>query len=171
MTATHRHLPGIELSDAQSHLRLDHGLVREMARRILELEGILAGSLSVAVVDDRAIREVNRAHLDHDWPTDVISFLFSEPGDPEDFSGEVVISAEMAVSVASGCGLDPMSEFALYLVHGVLHLCGYDDLTGEERARMRAREDEVLSILGISPPPRGDDLGAGTGPSGREGGR
>ncbi|QDV36554.1 rRNA maturation RNase YbeY [Tautonia plasticadhaerens] len=170
MTATHRPSPEIDLSDAQSHLRLDHDLVRAMARRALELEGIRGGSLSIAVVDDRAILEVNRAHLDHDWPTDVISFLFSEPGDPGDFSGEVVISAEMAASVASRCGLDPISEFALYLVHGVLHLCGYDDLTDEGRARMREREDEVLSALGISPPPRGDDQEAGTAPSGWEGG-
>jgi probable rRNA maturation factor len=165
---TERPAPEIDLSDSQSHLRLDPEWVRGLARRALGLEGIRGGTLSIAVVDDPAILEVNRKHLGHDWPTDVISFLFSEPGDP-DFSGELVISAEMAASVAGQCGLDPMAEFALYLVHGLLHLCGYDDRTDEERARMRAREDEVLSLLGISPPPRGD-LGAGTGPSGREGG-
>ena len=158
----------IDLSDSQHHLPLDPDAVRAMARRVLELEGVPGGSLSIAVVDDAAIHEVNRRHLDHDWPTDVISFPFSGPGDPE-FSGELVISAEMAASVAERSGLDPGAEFALYLVHGLLHLCGYDDRTDEERARMRAREDEILSTLGISPPPRGD-FGVDTGPSGREGG-
>ena len=123
--------------------------------------------MSIAVVDDAAIREVNRRHLDHDGPTDVIRFPFSGPGDPE-LSGELVISAEMAAAVAARCGLDPGAEFALYLVHGLLHLCGYDDSTDAERARMRRREDEILAALGVSPPPR--DPGDAEGPSARAGG-
>lgn len=143
----------IDLSDTQRHLRLDPDRVRSLARRILELEGVDQGSLSIAVVDNQTIHEINRRHLDHDWPTDVVSFLLSEPDAPE-FSGDLVISAEMAVSVATQCGLDPNAEFALYLVHGLLHLCGYDDLTEVERDRMRSREDEILEVLGIARPPR-----------------
>ncbi|WP_152054074.1 rRNA maturation RNase YbeY [Tautonia marina] len=143
----------IDLSDTQRHLRLDPDRVRSLARRTLELEGVDQGCLSIAVVDNQTIHEVNRRHLDHDWPTDVVSFLLSEPETPE-FSGDLVISAEMAVSVASQCGLDPNAEFALYLVHGLLHLCGYDDLSEQERIRMRRREDEILEVLGIARPPR-----------------
>ncbi|RUL86196.1 rRNA maturation RNase YbeY [Tautonia sociabilis] len=160
----------IELSDAQHHLRLSPEAVRAMAARVLELEGVRRGSLSIALVDNRAILEVNRRHLAHDWPTDVISFPLSDPGDPE-FSGDLVISGEMAVTSAAERGLDPGAEFALYLVHGLLHLCGYDDSTEAERARMRLREDEVLSALGVSPPPREADAGDADGSSGREGGR
>ncbi|WP_169972829.1 rRNA maturation RNase YbeY [Tautonia rosea] len=143
----------IDLSDTQRHLRLDPDRVRSIARHTLEQEGVHHGSVSIAVVDNQAIHEINRRHLDHDWPTDVISFLLSEPDAPE-FSGDLIISAEMAVSVATQCGLDPNAEFALYLVHGLLHLCGHDDLTEVERTRMRDREDEILEVLGIARPPR-----------------
>jgi probable rRNA maturation factor len=150
----------IDLSDTQRHLRLDPDRVGALARRTLELEGVRHGSVSVAVVDNQTIREINRRHLDHDWATDVVSFLLSEPGAPE-FAGDLAISAEMAVEVASRCGLDPDAEFALYLVHGLLHLCGHDDLTEVERDRMRRREDEILDVLGIARPPRDLDLEVG----------
>ncbi|MEW4569779.1 rRNA maturation RNase YbeY [Tautonia sp. JC769] len=148
----------IDLSDTQGHLRLDPDRVRALARGVLGLEGVRDGSLSIAVVDNPSIREINRRHLDHDWATDVVSFLLSEPGEPG-FSGDLAISAEMAVTVAARCGLDPHAEFALYLTHGLLHLCGYDDLTEAERDRMRRREDEILDAMGIARPPRDLDPG------------
>ena len=148
----------IDLSDTQRHLRLDPDRVRDIARRTLELEGVRHGTVSIAVVDNPTIHEINRRHLDHDWPTDVVSFLLSEPDAPE-FSGDLVISAEMAVLVASQCDLDPDAEFTLYLVHGLLHLCGHDDLTEVDRDRMRRREDEILQVLGIARPPRDLEVG------------
>lgn len=160
----------IDLSDTQRHLRLDPDRVRSIARRTLELEGVQHGALSIAVVDNQTIHEVNRRHLDHDWPTDVVSFLLSEP-DASEFSGDLVISAEMAVSVAAQCGLDPDAEFALYLVHGLLHLCGHDDLNEGDRTRMRRREDEILEVLGIARPSRDLEVeGGGFEVSAREAG-
>lgn len=145
----------IDLCDSQGFLRVDPARVRAIAGKALRLEGISGGSLSIAIVDNPTIHEVNRRHLDHDWPTDVISFLLSDPDDEDpEFSGELVISAEMAASVAREAGLDPDSEFALYLIHGLLHLCGYDDRDEPERSRMRRREDEILDALDIPRPPR-----------------
>ncbi len=138
----------VEISDTQSHLDVDPRRLHDVVRRTLALEGVEAGSISVALVDDAAIRVINARHLGHDWPTDVISFGLSDPGDPE-LSGELVVSAEMAAATARAVGAEPFAELALYVVHGLLHLCGHDDRTSEDAASIRAREGEVLAELGL----------------------
>jgi probable rRNA maturation factor len=137
----------IEISDTQSHLRIDAGELARLARAVLAGEGVSRASVSISLVDDATIHALNRRHLGHDWPTDVITFPLSAPGD-EELSGELVLSAEMALKTAGASGIDPQDELALYLVHGLLHLCGHDDQTPEQAAAMRRREDEVLRRLG-----------------------
>jgi probable rRNA maturation factor len=61
----------------------------------------------------------------------------------------LIISAEMAARTAAEIGADPAAELSLYLVHGLLHLCGFDDVDPADAARMRAREAEVLAREGI----------------------
>ncbi|CAN5844148.1 hypothetical protein BH23PLA1_BH23PLA1_33710 [soil metagenome] len=139
----------IEISDTQSHLRLDHQTLSDQARRTLHREGVEHASISIALVDDATIQEINRRHLSHDWPTDVISFVLSEPGEPV-LSGELVVSAERAIRVAAEIGLDPIAELTLYLVHGLLHLCGHDDRSAVDVESMRRREAEVLAELSVA---------------------
>jgi probable rRNA maturation factor len=134
----------VEVSDTQGHLAIEPEALSGLARRVLEGEGIAAGSISIALVDDATIQGVNRRHLAHDWPTDVISFRFSEAGDP-DLTGEIVVSAERAAAVARQFGVDAEAELALYMVHGLLHLCGYDDLATSDLDAMRRREGEILA--------------------------
>jgi len=141
----------VEISDLQSHLRIDPAAVADLARRVLEAEGIGSASISLALVDDAAIHGLNRRHLGHDWPTDVITFGLSAPDDPE-LAGELVVSAEMAATTARAAGIDPHAELWLYVVHGLLHLCGYDDRTAGAAEAMRIREAEVLAALGLTNP-------------------
>ena len=143
--------PGVsvEVNDAQSFLAVDPDAVARVVRVALDAEGVADASVSVALVDDAAIRAVNRRHLGHDWPTDVISFPLSDPGD-DALSGELVVSAETALATARGAGVPAWDELALYLVHGLLHLCGHDDHGAEARGAMRRREGEVLARLGLS---------------------
>ncbi len=68
--------------------------------------------------------------------------------------GEVLVSAEMAVQMAARFGWSSRDELTLYLVHGLLHLCGYDDLSPTERRLMRQREREILAQLQIVARPR-----------------
>jgi probable rRNA maturation factor len=136
------------VSDTQQNLVVDGESLAALARRMLAGEGIARGSLSIALVDDATIRVVNRRHLGHDWPTDVISFGLSEARDHQ-FAGELVISAERAESVARQFALDPRAELALYLVHGLLHLFGYDDMNDSDAAEMRRREAEILAREGL----------------------
>jgi probable rRNA maturation factor len=149
----------VEVSDAQTHLPgLDRPRLAAIARRLLMAEGVARAEVSIAIVDNATIREVNRRHLGHDWPTDVISFVFSDPDDDR-LSGELVVSAETAVTMAVRDGLDPQTEVVLYVIHGLLHLCGLDDQTDSEALAMRAREGELLAVEGLSHPfsPAGPD--------------
>jgi probable rRNA maturation factor len=102
--------------------------------------------LSVALVDDAAIAAINQQFLHHAGPTDVISF------DLGDGLGEIIVSAERAVIIARRLRRPPAAELALYLVHGLLHLAGCDDLTPAQRRAMRAAERRCLRQLseGIS---------------------
>ena len=138
----------VEVSDTQSHLLADPAFLEGLVRRVLEAEGIERASISIALVDDATIHEINRRHLAHDWPTDVITFVLSEPDDPI-LAGELVVSTEMAAATASEAGVDPRSELALYVVHGLLHLCGLDDQSLEDADEMRRREGEILASEGL----------------------
>ena len=129
-------------------MRVDPCVLERIARRALEAEGIDRAEVSIAVVDDATILVLNRRHLGHDWPTDVISFGLSGPGAAV-LAGEVVVSAERAAAEARRRGADPLAELALYLVHGLLHLCGHDDREAEAAAAMHRREAEVLAAAGV----------------------
>ena len=135
----------VEVSDTQGHLRFDHATLVRLVERVLTAEGRTDASISIALVDNATIRALNRQHLDHDWPTDVISFPLSGADEPV-LAGEVVVSVEMAVRTAGELGTDPANELRLYVVHGLLHLCGYDDLVEEHAFGMRRREKELLAL-------------------------
>jgi probable rRNA maturation factor len=139
----------VDVSDTQSHIAIDRAALAALARRTLALEGVGRFALSIALVDNAAIHALNRKHLRHDWPTDVITFPLSGPGDPV-LAGELVVSAEMAAATAREAGIDPWAELALYVVHGLLHLCGYDDLSDRDADVMRRREGEVLAQSGLT---------------------
>ena len=155
----------IQITNQQANVLVDEAQLLRFATETLRSEGIARAEISIAIVDDPAIHTINREHLQHDYPTDVISFLLdSGEADPRSaqggqgrrgqglwIDGEILLSADTAVREAADYGWDTSSEMALYVVHGLLHLCGYDDLTDEEQAIMRGREREILSALGLSP--------------------
>jgi probable rRNA maturation factor len=135
----------VEVSDTQSHLRVERSALEDLVRNALAAHGRSRASISIALVDDVAIQTLNRIHLGHDWSTDVICFPLSAPDDPI-LAGELVISAEMACTSAREIGADPHNELALYVVHGLLHLCGFDDHEENDAQRMRQRESELLAL-------------------------
>ncbi len=104
------------------------------------------------LVDDAQIRRINRDYLDRDRPTNVISFAMQE-GEGGEFCpamlGDVVISTETAARDARDAGLSFRHELCFLLLHGILHLLGYDhERSGdEEAARMEAREREIFVLL------------------------
>jgi probable rRNA maturation factor len=121
----------------------------------LEHGGRGGALLSVVFVDDADLARMHGEWLGDGSPTDVISFDLGE--DEPGPVGELYVSAERARAVAAERGLDERRELALYVVHGALHLCGFDDHEPAERERMRAAEAIVLDSLGYAPGPGADD--------------
>ncbi|MCA9061842.1 MAG: rRNA maturation RNase YbeY [Planctomycetaceae bacterium] len=180
----------IDISNEQSLLSLDVQNLEAVVSHVLRVEAVADAVISVTIVDNPRIHQINRDYLQHDYPTDVISFQleFSSPveqvedaddageASPElqpsgrakgaSVEGEVIVSAEMAIEMASRGSWDPASELTLYIAHGLLHLCGYDDLCPAEKSIMRARESAVLGGLGLCPSYPDDDLDADSGTAG-----
>jgi probable rRNA maturation factor len=122
-----------------------------LARRALSAEAVAAGSeLSVVLTDDRRIQELNREYRGTDAPTDVLSFAQAEGvafavGDAVLAPlGDVIISLDTARRQATEYGLALSDELAHLLVHGILHLLGYDHERARDAKAMRAREDAIL---------------------------
>jgi probable rRNA maturation factor len=108
--------------------------------------------LSVLIVDDEAIRVINRDYLQKDRPTNVISFSMREGEGGEiqpALLGDVVISAETAARDAAEAGLPFESELYFLLLHGILHLLGFDHERGsaEDALRMESKEEEVFALI------------------------
>lgn len=123
-----------------------------MARRILSASGCPDAELSVVIVDDAQIRVVNRDYLQRDKATNVISFAMQEgegAGVAPLLLGDVVISAETAARDALDAGLPFASELYFLLMHGILHLLGYDHerCGAAEAERMEERERELFALL------------------------
>jgi probable rRNA maturation factor len=123
--------------------------LRRVLEKILVDYGV-AGTLSLALVDDAEIRRVHRQFLGQDTATDVLSFLLETEGEGigglDDVFGEVVVSAETALREASKRGLTPEREVALYSIHGTLHLVGFDDTDATSCRKMRREERKYLMI-------------------------
>ena len=125
--------------------------LKTAALRILSDDGVSEGALSIAVVDDETIHELNRQYLQHDYHTDVLSFLLDREGGR--LEGDIVVSWDTAARQAEEWGWNADDELLLYVVHGTLHLIGYDDHSDEDRAAMRAKEVEYFAALGRPEPP------------------
>src|SRR5712692_9193083 len=138
----------VSIASPQELVPIDCGRMREIVRAVLREEGISDAEISLAFVDNPTIHQLNKRYLGHDEPTDVLSFPLSEPG-AQKLIGELVIGAEVAQAEATGRGHDVQAELALYVIHGLLHLCGYDDKAPAEAKTMRGRERQFLHLLGL----------------------
>ena len=131
--------------------------LRRIARHVLATEDAGPSELGVVVTDDATVRELNRRYLGVDEPTDVLSFGLGEtddtpfalPPDEAPSLGEVIIAYPTAVRQAEEEGHSVEAEVAHLLVHGVLHLLGYDHSEAEDERIMRRREDEILEALDL----------------------
>ncbi len=137
----------IAISTPQENVEVDRKRLRETARAVLEGESVADYEISLAFVDNTTIHTLNKRYLNHDEPTDVLSFPLSEPN-ARKLAGELVIGAEVARTQAEERGHDVQAELALYVIHGLLHLCGHDDLTAKGAAAMRERERHYLRVAG-----------------------
>jgi probable rRNA maturation factor len=150
----------ISLANEQSRHAVNEQSLIDAARAVLRKSDFRSANVSLAVVDDAKIHELNRRHLNHDWPTDVLSFVLDDDGNH--LEGEVIISADTAAATAAEVGAAAVAEQVLYVIHGMLHLVGHDDTTADDRRTMRAAEAELLRSLGWESPRGFDDETCGS---------
>lgn len=127
---------------------LDFQGLKTAAQAVLSGEGIKAAKVVVAFVDNPHIHRLNKQFLDHDEPTDVLTFPYSDPT-AKTLEGEVVIGYQIAAEYATDRGHTLEQELVLYVIHGCLHLCGYDDKTAKLARAMRLKEREYLQLLNL----------------------
>ena len=135
----------IEISNQQSALTINEEQLKEIVRDVIGGETRVDATISLAIVDDPTIHTLNRQYLEHDYVTDVLSFVLEE----NPLVGEVIASADTAVRNSHDFGWSPDEELILYFVHGALHLVGYDDHSKSEKQAMQQRETYYLSRHGI----------------------
>jgi probable rRNA maturation factor len=139
----------IQIANNQKLVKLDRAGLRRDVRKILELLGTGQQELSLMIVDDEGIRTINRDYLRRDRPTNVIAFSLTE-GDFGDVNpavlGDVVVSVETAAREARAARI-PVEDAILYLIlHGILHLAGYDHEgpRGIARARIMSAVQQAV---------------------------
>lgn len=126
--------------------RTSRALLRRVVATTLAFAKRSDLAVSLLLTDDREIAQLHAEFLQDATPTDVISFALDD-------TAELVVSVETAAREAAAGGHALAAEVALYVVHGLLHVCGYDDLRVRDRARMRAAEQAVLQQLQLQVAP------------------
>ncbi|HEX7978321.1 MAG TPA: rRNA maturation RNase YbeY [Gemmatimonadaceae bacterium] len=126
--------------------------VASLAEGVLRAERVRDATVSVAFVTDRRIAALNREHLGHSGPTDVISFAFAPVGTAGEIVGDVYISPSVARKNAQAHGRGMREELLRLVVHGVLHVVGHDHPEDESRyhSRMWKRQEALLRALGAA---------------------
>lgn len=146
-------------------------VIEKVVEKTLEMEECpYECEVSISLVDNDAIRDVNREFRELDIPTDVLSFPMAEYKKPADFGifdgeegrlyfnpetgelllGDIMISLERADEQAEEYGHSLEREVAFLVAHSVLHLIGYDHMEDEERLLMEEKQERVLQALGIT---------------------
>ncbi len=153
------------ITDMEIDVLVDEGLagcpdapwLKEVAGRVIAAQGIGSqAELGLFITSQERIRELNRSYLGKDRPTDVIAFHMLSGGEESNFVlppdgvlhlGEVVISYPQAVIQAEQQGHSVVREIAILIIHGILHLLGYQDEEPELKSRMAGREAEILDLI------------------------
>ena len=136
----------IEISDQQQR-PVDFEDCIIVARMILDDFGFDQSEISIALVDDPTIRDLNKQYLNHDYETDVISFVLEESDTA--LTGQLLVSTDTAEKMGQQIGVPMQHELLLYVIHGMLHLVGFDDTDPESAEKMRAAEADYLGRFGI----------------------
>lgn len=138
----------IRIYNKQSSLKICARQVRKIIKAVIEEEGQSCEEVSVYFVDTPAICQLHEQFFQDPSPTDCLSLpMDQEEESPYRLLGEVFVCPATALEYAAQHGLDPYQETTLYIVHGLLHLMGYDDLTAKERKKMRGAEARHLANL------------------------
>jgi len=140
--------------DFSVHARTGKAFVPFVRRGLLQAHHILRPplrELSIALVGQTRMAELHEQYLAIAGPTDVLTFELDHDARGRVTAGEVVVCVPVALKQARRRGIEPRREVLLYALHGMLHLCGFDDRTDRGFQQMHAQEDAILTRLGVGP--------------------
>lgn len=139
----------IEIADDEALAASDHPRLEQAVDLILLDAEIRIAEISIAIVKDAQMHELNRQYLDHDYTTDVLSFVLEDDAASGQLDGEIIVNADYAAREAKRYGWSCGDELLLYVIHGALHLTGHDDTTPAAKQAMREAEAKYLSGFGL----------------------
>jgi len=138
----------ISVVNRQKRYCIDRAALRRLVRDVLREEGRDNAEIVLALVGDAEMADLHRRFLQVPGATDVLTFPWHEP-QAEWLGGDIAVSVDTADREAKRRGHALHAELSLYVVHGLLHLCGYDDRRPADRRTMRARERHHLERAGL----------------------
>lgn len=115
-------------------------------KKVVTEEGATVGAICYIFTSDEKVREINKEYLDHDYYTDIITFNYNSA---DTISGDIFISVERVADNAKHYMVTYEEELRRVMIHGVLHLLGYNDATEQEKATMRRLEEEKLQMFHV----------------------
>jgi probable rRNA maturation factor len=141
----------VYVSNETTRAALGRDAIAEIARGALRAERVRHALLSITLLDPRGIARINKGHLGHTGPTDVISFGFTRAKTKDPVVGDVYICPDVARANAVARDVGVRSEMARLVIHGVLHVLGYEHPVdnGRETSKMWKRQELLLSRAGF----------------------
>lgn len=125
------------------HYEIERAPLQTLLREVAANEPASIHHVTVILADRDTVLELNRRYLEHDYPTDVLSFPLHD-GPNADVEGEIYVDLDTAAERHNEFDTSFEAEVHRYVVHGLLHLLGYDDKSSAEQTAMRARENHHL---------------------------
>ena len=135
----------ISITNLQKRIPIKTARIIRVVRKILKAERVPAAQLSFVFVSNPKIRALNKKFLKRNSATDVLAFDFNKSKSDE-LNGEIIISTDQAIHNARLYKTSSQKELMLYVIHGILHLLGFDDHTSAEIKRLRRKEEELFKI-------------------------
>jgi len=126
----------------------DPDKLEALIQAVCDRFGLADATVSVGIVDDAEIADLNGKYLGHEGPTDCLSFDLSDEQAAGSRAFDLIVNGQMALRQAAERGHSGQAELALYVTHGLLHQLGFDDDTPENARKMHQTEDEILQHLG-----------------------
>ncbi|MBN2742898.1 MAG: rRNA maturation RNase YbeY [Marinilabiliaceae bacterium] len=124
--------------------KIDINKCEQWFAQVVENQGFVVGDITIVFVSDNYLLEMNNQYLDHDYYTDIITFDYTEE---KTVSGDLFISVDTVLSNSQEFGVDYLNELHRVMIHGVLHLIGFDDKSEEHQLEMTKMENSSLELL------------------------
>lgn len=137
----------IQVSSRQKIQKIDGWAVKRLLKDIVNFLEVDVDNVSIVFCDDDFIRPLNAQYFGRDVVTDVISFPLVEYAEMNFVSGELLISVERAIAHSVEYEVELVDELVLYIIHGFLHLMGYEDSPDSKRKLMQKEENKILRYV------------------------